>query len=578
MSKLQLIFLKNFISLATLILLPVILFAQWSSDPNINTPICTETTNQREVDIASDGMGGVYLVWRDYRNETNVFYGDLYVQRLDSNGVNQWDENGLVLMRWANGQFTPIAVSDGNVGALMIWEQNLGGLYNTELWAQHIDTSGAPMWTGMGLPVAQVLYATEYFPQAIPDGLGGVIVTWQRLPQVPGTTDIFAQRLLGSGAPQWTLNGENVCSATDNQNDPILCSDGSGGAFIAWTDWRPGFPNADIYAQHISATGISSFVQDGIPVCNESARQEYAHLLAGDGPGVAFVLWHDFRHGNSDIFAQKMSSSGNFFWANNGIPVCIEPHDQNNAAIISDGAGGFIVSWTDLRDDAGNIYAQRIDGSGVDQWAANGIPVCSVAGIQDLPVMVSDESGGAIIIWQDFRNDATGDLYAQRIDSNGQALWSTNGVAICSAPNDQIYPVAISDGHGGAIIAWEDARMGNLDYNIYAQWVDQQGNLGGVAGIPGSGSELVENFMLHQNYPNPFNPTTTIEFDLPHAGFVTLKIYNILGEEVVTLVSEELGVGKYECEWDASGLSCGVYFYRLTAGKYDAIKKMLLVK
>ena len=90
--------------------------------------------------------------------------------------------------------------------------------------------------------------------------------------------------------------------------------------------------------------------------------------------------------------------------------------------------------------------------------------------------------------------------------------------------------------------------------------------------------DIPERFSLSQNYPNPFNPTTTIEFSLPQSGFVTLKVYNILGEEVATLVSKELNEGKYKYEWNANSLASGVYLFRIKAGKFQAVKKMILMK
>ena len=85
-------------------------------------------------------------------------------------------------------------------------------------------------------------------------------------------------------------------------------------------------------------------------------------------------------------------------------------------------------------------------------------------------------------------------------------------------------------------------------------------------------------FMLNQNYPNPFNPSTNINFTLPNSEFVTLKIYDILGEEVTTLINEEMIAGNYTKIWDAKNLSSGVYFYKLTAGKFSETKKMILVR
>jgi predicted GH43/DUF377 family glycosyl hydrolase len=92
-----------------------------------------------------------------------------------------------------------------------------------------------------------------------------------------------------------------------------------------------------------------------------------------------------------------------------------------------------------------------------------------------------------------------------------------------------------------------------------------------TAGIPKS-------YALEQNFPNPFNPTTNIEFSIPKSEFVTLKIYNILGEEVATLVSERLTSGKYKYDWDASDLASGLYLYRIQTGSYVEAKKMLLIR
>ena len=89
---------------------------------------------------------------------------------------------------------------------------------------------------------------------------------------------------------------------------------------------------------------------------------------------------------------------------------------------------------------------------------------------------------------------------------------------------------------------------------------------------------LPQTFQVLQNYPNPFNPSTTIEFDLPKTSEVTLKIFNILGEEVATLVSDRLSTGSYSYEWDASNLASGVYLYRLQADEYTETRKMVLMR
>jgi hypothetical protein len=89
---------------------------------------------------------------------------------------------------------------------------------------------------------------------------------------------------------------------------------------------------------------------------------------------------------------------------------------------------------------------------------------------------------------------------------------------------------------------------------------------------------LPEEFSLTQNYPNPFNPSTTIRYELPHASRVSLKVYNMLGQQVATLVNETKDAGIHEVKFDNSNLTSGVYFYRLEAGDFVQTKKLAILK
>jgi hypothetical protein len=101
---------------------------------------------------------------------------------------------------------------------------------------------------------------------------------------------------------------------------------------------------------------------------------------------------------------------------------------------------------------------------------------------------------------------------------------------------------------------------------------------GTVTGIDKNSDEIPYNFALMQNYPNPFNPSTNLSFVIGNSSFISLKVYDILGNEVATLVNEEKPAGSYEISFDASNLAGGVYFYRLTAGNYSDVKKMMVMK
>ncbi len=95
---------------------------------------------------------------------------------------------------------------------------------------------------------------------------------------------------------------------------------------------------------------------------------------------------------------------------------------------------------------------------------------------------------------------------------------------------------------------------------------------------------IPQEYALYQNYPNPFNPTTTIKYSIPSVissgarNLVTLKVYDVLGNEIATLVNEEKSAGEYQVNFDASKLASGIYFYQLKAGSFVQTKKMILLK
>jgi hypothetical protein len=95
--------------------------------------------------------------------------------------------------------------------------------------------------------------------------------------------------------------------------------------------------------------------------------------------------------------------------------------------------------------------------------------------------------------------------------------------------------------------------------------------------ISGDG-DLIYTFSLEQNYPNPFNPATTVKYQIPESDLVNLKVFDVLGNEVATLVNEKQPAGSYEVEFSASELASGIYLYKLVSGSFVETKKMILLK
>lgn len=256
-----------------------------------------------------------------------------------------------------------------------------------------------------------------------------------------------------------------------------IVSDGNGGAIIVWTDYRNG--NYDIYAQRLDANGNALWTPGGVPVCTDSGQQQRPQLIAdvsgGEYSGGVIIVWEDERNGPAvaDVYAQKINASGVVQWTANGKAVTsASAGQQMYPQLVSDGIGGAIITWFDSRSGVHHIYAQRIDPDGDPLWNAAGVVVCNADGVQQLPVIVSDESGGAIIVWSDAR-DGRHDIYARKIDEDGVLQWNTwpNGAPVSSvAGRYLVVPSVAPDGVGGALVAWQDDRSGMLaNYEVYAQ-------------------------------------------------------------------------------------------------------------
>lgn len=165
-----------------------------------------------------------------------------------------------------------------------------------------------------------------------------------------------------------------------------------------------------------------------------------------------------------------------------GLPVTAVAGDQQSPSMCSDGAGGSIVVWNDSRNAATNsydIYAQRIDRWGRPKWSPDGVPVCTDAASQNLPLAVSDGAGGVVLVWQDQRSSGGGPgIYAQRLNASGVAQWTANGIRAFSQPTVNYEHAVTSDGAGGLFLAaHRDTVSGFTTRQLFVQRILATGAL-----------------------------------------------------------------------------------------------------
>jgi hypothetical protein len=358
-----------------------------------------------------------------------------------------WIDNGVPLARQSFGEGGQAIASDGSSGAIIAFRACLQGF--THIVAQRVDSHGVNLWADEGIDVCMTT-GDQQMLQIVPDGSGGAILAWCDYGN--GNFDIYSQKIDSTGTVQWAAGGVAVCTAASDQRWPVLVADGSGGAIIAWLDARGG--SSDIYAQRVNASGSTEWTQNGVALC-AAAGDQTSLDIASDGAGGAIVAWQDYRNGNDDVYAQRVSFAGEPLWMADGVAVCaMAGADQDDPAIMADGMGGAFVMWADRRAARPRIYGQRLNAGGYTQWAPDGVAISTAAEFYQMdPMMVTDRAGGAIIAWCDYRGGVTDyDIYAQRVDGSGTLLWNTDGVPLCLAPGSQEFPKIVSDGIGGAIV------------------------------------------------------------------------------------------------------------------------------
>jgi hypothetical protein len=424
-----------------------------------NLPVCTSPLSQDLPQIISDGSGGVIITWQ--ATATSGVQG-IFAQRLDREDRAAWGENGIAVCPRPTDQKWPTLVADSSGGAIVVWQDHRSG-NNWDVFAQRIDRSGVLRWPAEGVPISSAA-SDQLGPEAASDGHGGAIVAWRDLREDP-SSDLYAQAVDGTGQVRWSIDGIPVFAGPGTLLLPQVVMSGAGGVFV-WRDSLGDGMYARIHAQRVDAGGNPMWGPGGV-LLDDSAAPDAHPVSVADGRGGLVVAWE-----SGPIHAQRLDVSGRRLWGDDGI--VLSTADGSAPSVLSDGDGGVTVAWQtrSLDDEASDIRAQSVRASGTPRWGPDGIAVCEASGAQTEVVAAQAAAGGAIVMWRDARNDPFGDLYAQRVDSSGTALWKADGIVVSDAPGFQSALAICSDGLGGAVATWTDGRAGR---HIYAQRVTPQG-------------------------------------------------------------------------------------------------------
>lgn len=351
------------------------------------------------------------------------------------------------------------------------------------------------------------------------------------------TTILLTSMILPAAVFSWQDNGVAVTTAFDDQRNPDIAPDGSGGAIICWTDERAGISDKNIYAQRIDAQGKILWSSTDVAICITTGSQDNPRIIA-DGNGGAIIAWVDSRTDTGDIYAQKVDSAGNVQWTINGVAVCTASGTQDDLQLVSDGQGGAIIAWNDVRySPYSYVFIQHIASSdGSIQWGANGKAVAGSTINAYIGYLLSDNAKGAYLIirnntassmnliFQHINSAGTAllsgngteildldvylsqikavhssdnqilitgtmgstafDLWATKIDGSGSRQWGVDGVTVCNAANYQEQPDILTTSNGGAFVVWIDDRDGTGKLDLYLEIIGPSGTVSVVNGVP----------------------------------------------------------------------------------------------
>lgn len=513
-------------------------FSQWNTNTSINTPVSIEAKSQANIHMVGDTKRGVILTWDDNRNSltTNT---DIYAQRIKNTGLEKWATNGIVICNSIGVQKSNAITESDNGSAIITWEDDRSG--NFDIYAQKVDSSGNILWTPNGVLICSKT-TNQKNPKIVSDNVGGAIIVWED--SVSFYWDVYAQRINSVGVTQWGSTGVPICAAPNLQLNPKIDIDGVGGAIITWQDKRSNI-DYDIYAQRINSAGAIQWTPNGLIICNAVNVQNNPRIEP-DGASGAYITWVDRRGGiNYDIYAQRVSASGVNQWATNGLAVCSATNNQSAQDMKYLGANGILVSWKDERVGTNAIYAQIVNSSGTPQLTSDGVLLSN--GLKCInPNTVVDGTGGGIIVWQDSTTIGW-DIKAQKINASNAIAWTSGGITICNAVDDQINPTLVNDGNGGAIFAWEDRRNAS-NYDIYAHRVLSDGPINVL--------ENSNNTISLITAPNPIYTTGKITLSESKSDW-ELQILDVMGRQVK---KEQIKAGT-SFEINSNDYQGGLYFY-----------------
>ncbi len=487
------------------------------------------------------------------------------LQKLSPTGTKMWGTDPIIYASGTDENYSyPRIVASDNGGAILVHAGYTGPFFSAVvyLYTQKFDTDGNTLWGANGLSVQNVGGIPGYEqPVVISDNDNGAIVTWYDDRDNNNLFSSFVQHINFDGSMAFPVNGSegSTNAGFHHLNPTVAYLSSSGDLYMTWLEENSLQSSIGIYGQKFDASGNRQWTDNGKMFKAMGSDAIFGpYSLPADTTIYNFYLEGNASGVNVSMSAFMINSNGDFVWPGDFVTMSNSTPDKLHAVVTVSSDLIAKSAWEDTRTGDAGIYAQNINPNGALGNIITPVELNSFS--------ANSNASNVNLKWETATETNNKGFEIERSlnkSNNWQNVVFVPGAGTSTEQHSYSYSDQVS-------------QSGTYTYKLVQ--IDFNGSRKELGQVDVNVNAVPNDYALNQNYPNPFNPTTVISYQLPKESHVTLKVYDIIGNEVQTLVKGDQPAGTYKVNFNGSDLSSGVYFYRLQANNFVSVKKFTLMK